>query len=442
MGVSMNQYKFSVILAVLSLTLLNTAFAQSNRIDIVRPDAPDLAAFGDMNIGVTTMAFTDSGRVDVLNTPRGGDTAYYDRTLTVEVWYPAALATNQRPGEAYQAITRNPEIVATLHGKAVRDAQPLQTDAPYPLIIVSHGYPGNRFLMSHVGENLASKGYVVVSIDHKDSTYDDQQAFTSTLYNRPLDQRFILSSIADMAADSNSLLYELVDTNNTGVIGYSMGGYGLVNNLGGGYSDDIVGGLMAPQNGLLALHATGNPDYRQNLDSRIKAGFAVAPWGMNAGFWRPQDLAGVTVPTFYLAGDADTVAGYENGTRAIFEQAVNSDRYLLTFKNAGHNAGAPYPVPEEILNSENTTGAGHYTDPVWDNVRMNNVMDHFVTAWFDLHLKGMQDRAEYLDLVPDGADAVYAMTRDQQPEADHTYWKGFGPGTAVGLKLEHLEPGE
>ena len=27
--------------------------------------------------------------------------------------------------------------------------------------------------MSHLGENLASKGYVVVSIDHPESTYDD-----------------------------------------------------------------------------------------------------------------------------------------------------------------------------------------------------------------------------------------------------------------------------
>ena len=31
--------------------------------------------------------------------------------------------------------------------------------------------------MSHLCENLASKGFVVVAIDHKDSTYDDQKAF-------------------------------------------------------------------------------------------------------------------------------------------------------------------------------------------------------------------------------------------------------------------------
>ncbi|MDF1764858.1 MAG: dienelactone hydrolase [Gammaproteobacteria bacterium] len=413
------------------------SFAQTNRIDIIRPDAPSLAAFGDYDIGVRTLTLTDSGRIDVLNTQRGGETPTYDRNLTVEVWYPAELNGQSRGGE-YQAITRNPAIIATLQGQAVRDAAPATADAAFPLVVISHGYPGNRYLMSHLGENLASKGYVTVSIDHTDSTYDDAQAFPSTLYNRPLDQRFVIESMAQMAADESSFLAGMLDADNTGVVGYSMGGYGLVNNLGGGYSDEIVGSFMAPPNELLGQHATGNPDYRANLDPRIKAGFAVAPWGMERGFWREQDLAGIEVPTFYLAGDNDTVAGYENGVRAIYEAAVNSDRYLLTYKNAGHNAGAPYPVPHEIIDSETGEGASHYTDPVWDNVRMNNIMDHFVTAYFDYHLKGDETMLDYLNVVPDGADAVYSMSNGN-PAADHTYWPGFEDGSAVGLKLEKLD---
>lgn len=428
------------IIALL-VTMTSTVMAQENRIDIIRPDAPELASFGEYDIGVRTLEFVDSDRIDILNTERGGESAVYDRSLTVEVWYPAQLAANQSSGGEYKAITRNPAITATLHGAAVRDAEPNSADARYPLVIISHGYPGNRFLISHLGENLASKGYVVASIDHTDSTYDDQQAFQSTLYNRPLDQRFVLDTLDKLSNDSASFLNGLLDAQTTGVVGYSMGGYGLVNNLGGGYSDDIVGSLMAPPNDLLHEHATGNPDYRSHLDPRIKVGFAVAPWGMASGFWRSEDLAGINVPTFYLAGDNDTVAGYENGVRAIYEGAINSDRYLLTFKNAGHNAGAPYPVPVEILNSDDTTGASHYTDPVWDNTRMNNIMDHFATVYFDHYLKQIEGRESYLDLVPDGADAVYSVTRGQQND-DHTYWKGFGPDTAIGLKLERLRPGE
>ena len=431
--------RFSTVVFLIFSSFIS--FAQDNRIDTVRPDAPELASFGDYDIGVRTLEFVDPDRIDILNTDRGGENAIYDRSLTVEIWYPAELATGQEPGGEYQAITRNPAITATLVGSAVRDAEPSIADVRYPLVIISHGYPGNRFLISHLGENLASKGYVVASIDHTDSTYDDQQAFQSTLYNRPLDQRFVLDTLDNLSNDSGSFLDGLLDAQTTGIVGYSMGGYGLVNNLGGGYSDEIVGSLLAPPNELLYQHATGNPDYRSNLDPRIKVGFAIAPWGMASGFWRSEDLAGIDVPTFYLAGDNDTVAGYETGVRAIFDGAVNSDRYLLTYKNAGHNAGAPYPVPVELLNAEDTTASSHYTDPVWDNTRMNNIMDHFATVYFDHYLKQIEGRESYLDVIPDGADAVYSVTRGQQND-DHTYWKGFGPNTAIGLKLERLQPGE
>lgn len=434
----------AVVLATKALTIVGVltmnfvaSNAQVNRIDIIRPDAPSLAAYGDYDIGVRTIVVTDSGRVDVLNTQRGSEVAIYDRSLTVEVWYPAQLASGQSRGGEYLAITRNPEITARLSGQAVRDAVPDTSAGAFPLVVISHGYPGNRYLMSHLGENLASKGYVAVSIDHKDSTYDDAQAFSSTLYNRPLDQRFVIESMALLAENSDSFLAGMLDANKTGVVGYSMGGYGLVNNLGGGYSDEIVPSFMSPPNELLSLHATGNPDYRNNLDSRIKAGFAIAPWGMESGFWREQDLTGIRVPTFYLAGDNDTVAGYQNGVRAIYEAAINSDRYLLTYKNAGHNAGAPYPVPREILDSETGEGASHYTDPVWDSVRMNNVMNHFVTAYFNYHLKGDATMLEYLDVYPDGAAAIYSV-KNGVPSDEHSYWPGFEEGSAVGLKLEKL----
>ncbi len=414
------------------------ALAQTNRINIVRHDAPELAYFGDYAIGVRTLRFTDKQRVDILSTVSGGETAFYDRVLTVEVWYPALLADDQQPGGQYTTTTRNPAITAILSGAAVRDAAPMTTEGRFPLVILSHGYPGNRYLMSHLGENLASKGYIVASIEHPDSTYENQNAFSSTLYNRPLDQLFVLEQMAQVSAKPNGFLSGMVDAENTGIVGYSMGGYGLVNNLGGGYSDAVVAHEIAPPNKLLQRHASSNPAYRRNLDARIKAGFAVAPWGMTAGVWQASDLHGIRVPTFYLAGSVDSVAGYENGTRAIFNNAINSDRYLLTFRNAGHNAGAPIPLPLEIIDSDDKTGAGHYTDPVWDTVRMNNVMDHFATAWFDYHLKGMREKQAYLELVPNAWDGVYSM-KDGQATEKHTYWKGFGRGTAQGLQLEHLQ---
>ncbi|MEZ5791978.1 MAG: hypothetical protein R3D34_14760 [Nitratireductor sp.] len=78
-------------------------------------------------------------------------------------------------------------------GRALVQAPLRGPSGGYPLVVISHGYPGNRFLMSHLAENLATKGFVVAAIDHRDSTYDDPaylsgNGFGSTLVNRSLDQ--------------------------------------------------------------------------------------------------------------------------------------------------------------------------------------------------------------------------------------------------------------
>lgn len=428
---------------VLVLFIEGTSFAQQNRIDTVTPLAPELASYGPYAIGVRTLQATDRNRPDILNTQEGGPTARYDRRFTLEAWYPAALAPGQPHGGDYQVITRDPKITVTLHGQAVRDAAPLRSEGAFPLVIISHGWPGNRFLLSHTGENLASKGFVVVSIDHPESTYDDQKSFASTLYHRPFDQLFVLNEIARLGATgSGSFLAGLVDATQAGIVGYSMGGYGVVNVIGGGYSAASETAAAAPPNRLLHERGATNPDYLKSRDPRIKAAIAIAPWGMNYGLWDEVGLAGIRTPVLFVAGSVDDTSGYETGTRAIYKAAVNADRYLLTFINANHNAGAPIPAPVELLgNSEGEWPPyRHYADPVWDMVRMNNILDHFATAFFDIYLKGEHDKQAYLDLVPNGKDGVYAVDKDGTPSAGYTYWKGFRQGTAVGLVLEHALP--
>ncbi len=410
-------------LAVALIALAGTVLAQSNRIDIVTPSAPELAPYGKYAIGVRTIQATDKNRPDILATKEGGPTARYDRTLTLEVWYPAALAAGQKAGGDYHAITRDPAITATLHGQAVRDAAPLTSEAPFPLVIISHGYPGNRYLMSHLAENLASKGFVTVSIDHKDSTYDDQKPFASTLYNRAFDDLFVLNEMDRLGKPgSGSFLGGRLDASRTGLVGYSMGGYGAVNVVGGGYSKASETMNGAPPNKLLADRGAANPEYRKTMDPRIKAVVAIAPWGMAGGFWDAEGLKGVATPVLFVAGSADDVAGYEKGTKAIYLGAVNADRYLLTFLNANHNAAAPIPAPAETYVAAEPgkpAAFSHYADAVWDTVRMNNILDHFATAYFDLYLKGDTEKKAYFE-----------------------GWKGFKRGTSVGLTLEHAAPGK
>ena len=413
----------TLLVVFIGMSCAANAFAQQNRIDVVTPSAPELAPYGKYAIGARTLQVTDKNRPDILDTKEGGPTARYDRTLTLEVWYPAALAAGQKPGSDYRAITRDPAITATLHGQAVRDAAPQTTDGPFPLVIISHGYPGNRYLMSHLGENLASKGFIAVSIDHKESTYDDQKPFASTLYNRAFDDLFVLNEMDRLGkTGSGSFLAGRLDVSRTGIVGYSMGGYGAINVIGGGYSkaSETISG--APPNKLLAERGAANPDYRKTIDPRIKAAIAIAPWGMQGGFWDADGLKGIATPVLFVAGSADEVAGYEKGTKAMYQGAVNADRYLLTFVNANHNAAAPIPAPAETYvaaEAGKPAAFAHYADAVWDTVRMNNILDHFATAYFDLYLKNDQEKKTYFE-----------------------GWKGFKRGTAVGLTLEHAAPGK
>lgn len=426
---------------------LATAFAfvwspalAENRIDRIRPDAPELAAHGEYAIGARTIEVVHTDQIDILQVEDGKDLPRYDRPLTLEIWYPAISSGEPTP---YEVFLRDGKTAVVIHGRATRDAPPDRTCAPYELVLISHGYPGNRFLLSHLGENLASKGYVVASIDHTDSTYRSRAAFASTLVNRALDQLFVLDEMERLSADDAHFLAGMVNSDQVGLIGYSMGGYGAVITAGAGVTQEAVD-QGAPR-GTLGIHLAGSEAHRDQFDDRIKAVVAFAPWGMELGFWNAEGLAAMRIPTLFVAGSVDDVSGYDEGIRAIFEQAVGIERFLLTFENANHNAAAPMPAPTETFEWDTDSGPspfGHYADPVWDTVRMNNIAQHFVTAYFGKHLKGRTRMGDYLDLVPDSNLAVWAVEEDGSQKPEHTYWKGFQNRTAKGLRLEKLDAGE
>ncbi len=438
-------FKKAIVTGVAALFgFTGAVVAEDNHIDTIRSDAPELAQYGKLNIGVKTLNFTNPKQLDIVKAKTGEALASYDRPLTVEVWYPAKLASGQAPAGQYRAITRDGKTEVTLYGKAVRNAQPDTSGGPYPLLIISHGYPGNRFLLSHLGENLSSKGYVVVSIDHTDSTYSDQGAFGSTLLNRPLDQLFVLGEMAKLnAADPAGTLKGMVNADVTGLIGYSMGGYGVVNTIGGGYTAASVAFPWGTPNGALAVRQAGNPSYVASMDKRIKAAVAFAPWGWNRGFWDAAGLAGIKTPVFYIAGSLDDVSGYSPGVRNIFEGSVNAPRFLLTFENANHNAGAPMPAPKETWLPVSTLKfipAEHYSDAVWDNARMNNIAQHFATAFLAKYLKNDTSMDGYLNLVENAKDGKWSAEENGSFKSDHNYWKGFPNRSAVGLRLEQRKP--
>lgn len=430
--------------ALVPMTLIAAGAATANPINTQLPNAPELAAYGELPVGVRQFELVNPDQIDILAIDPAADIPAtlprYDRPLTVEMWYPAAPdATGSTELKAY---LRDGTTEVTLSGTAMRDAAPAATQTPYPLVILSHGYPGNRFLMAHLAENLASKGYVVAAIDHTDSTYRTQAAFGSTLVNRPLDQLFVLEEMAQMGAEGGAFA-GLIDADNTAIIGYSMGGYGAIITAGGGVTEDSVGYGWGGPHGTLGIHQAGTPGHGALPDSRIKTAVAIGPWGMNTGFWDAEGLAGVQIPMLFIAGSQDETSLYETGVRAIWENVSAVETALLTYVNAGHNAAAPMPAPAESFYFNADKGfdiSEHYSDPVWNTARMNNIAQHFVTAWLDERLKGETGKGAYLDLVPNSNDGVYSLREDGSEAPDHSYWKGFAKGTAKGLMFEVKAP--
>ena len=434
---------------VLPLALVAGAIACSaqaeNRIDTIRPDAPELAAYGDYAVGVREIELVHEDQIDIVNVEEGmtgpEDMPRYDRPLPVQVWYPAPEdAEGSRVLEAYM---RDGETKVELHGQGILDAAPLDTDESFPLVVISHGYPGNRFLMSPIAENLASKGYVVASIDHTDSTYSTLEGIQSSVVNRSDDQLFVLDRIAAMGGEEG-FLNGLVDGDRAAIIGYSMGGYGAVISAGGGLTDaavDASEGFMASPAGTLERYRAGSEAYESRFDPRLKTVVAFAPAGPKFGLFDDETMEGVRVPMLYIAGSRDDTVGYEDGVRKTWEQSVNVDRALLTFENANHNVGAPMAPPEEAWGFDEDLGfdpAMHYLDFVWDNTRMNNISQHFITAWLDLQLKGDESKAAYFDLVPSSNDGVRVTNEDGTLSENSTYWAGFPPRSAQGLRFEML----
>lgn len=408
-------------------------------------DAPEFAARGAYSVGVRTIEINNPNQVDILNFDKNtGKAPVYERPLKIEIWYPATIPAGvqertvyemgfPRGGRGFEGV---PKTVAVL-GKALRDAEPVK-GMQYPLVIVSHGYPGSRYFLSYLSENLASKGYVVAAIDHTDSVFGDEKAFQSTVLNRANDQLFTISALEELAGRSGHFLNGILDCAHVAIVGYSMGGYGALASAGAGYSPSSMGNGFVP-GGYFADWEAGSPKYQARLRKEVQAVVAISPWGAQPPYnsWDAVGLAGIRIPMLVIAGDQDDIADYANGIKPAFDKAVHSDRCMLVYENARHNVGGN-AAPAEALPSFVTRE--FFEEPVWRKDRIMAINQHFITAFLDLTLKGDESKRAYLHVVPEiSTEGKWPLPPGASVGAklsDGTnYWKGFQRRWALGLEM-------
>jgi len=179
----------------------------------------------------------------------------------------------------------------------------------------------------------------------------------------------------------------------------------------------------------------------------VKAIVALAPaGGKPRSAWGAEGLRGITAPLLLIQGSSDLTVDYKTGALAQFEGATNADRYLLTFKQAGHAIGLNPPPPEM---QKTTWDIDWFADSVWRTDRVNAINLHFITAFLAMNLKGDAEARSWLDVpVATSDDGVW----DAPPGtpwgayspggAGVTLWKGFQRRRANALELRHAVAGK
>jgi predicted dienelactone hydrolase len=405
-------------------------------------DAPQLAALGSFGVGVESLTLTQSRQPDVLAYEAAAKALpLHDRVLPIDVWYPTASTANA-PRVAYDgALTGEDgkDVPFTAPGIAVRDARPRA--GTFPLVILAHGYGGTPVAMSWLAENLASKGYVVVGPHFRDPPYGDRSGLLVPLARRPLDIAFVAAE-AQARARARDGAFAAADPTRTVLIGYSMGGYGVLTAAGGAL-DPKLGPLT---HGALGPYVAGGAQAAALHVKDVAAVVAISPAGFLTGSeaWGGAGLSGVTAPTLFIVGGEDHVVGYDPGVKTLWEQTLRAPRYLLTFENAGHSIGMN-PAPETMRGR--LWDLDWWEDAVWRKERVIGVQLHFITAFLDRYVKGESADAAFLDVPTPLSNAGAWPVKPGEPYAAvspgppaSTVWKGFQHAHSAGLELRFAPP--
>lgn len=344
------------------------------------------------------------------------------RELMVSVWYPA------QPGDGYprapwmpsaagklfltQLIPPPPVLhpgspppqapVVSLDGVQLPDTRarlgaPVDLSArPYPVVLYSPGDQDDRELGTGLVSDLASRGYIVLTIDHTyeaaEVEFPDGRVEVSRQQNtiadiakaatvRVADTRFVLDELAQLKSGSNpdaehhplpAGLAGALDLARTGIFGHSLGG-------------STAAAAMA-------------------ADPRIRAGInldgSITPAGMplnRVSFGLMASLAGPVAkrigdrPFMMMSSDGHDLRG--DSTWASFWPELSGWRLLLSLKNSGHYS---YTDEEEFLSQLVTARIispsvdREVVVPVIGTIDPGNAVATeraYIGAFFDLHLR-------------------------------------------------------
>ncbi|MFH9425536.1 alpha/beta hydrolase family protein [Streptomyces sp. NPDC017529] len=323
------------------------------------------APTGRYAVGRATLPLTDHSR------PDPWVPAAKARELMVDLFYPARSGTGT---PARYATTE--EIRLLLKDRGLEDVVPAEAvsgtathsrtgarpaTGTYPLLVLSPGFTASRYTLTSLAEELASRGYVVATVDHAYESVGtafpggrmltcaacpqvhDRETGRYAATGRAKDVSFVLDQLTGRRPAWRYA--HLIDKNRIGVGGHSLGGASAVS-------------AMA-------------------LDSRIRAGV-----NMDGSFHDPVPAGGLGSRPFLMLGTDNEVhrPGGKDTTWDETWRRLDGWKRWLTVAGSDHYTFTDTPALADQLGMPDPA-------PALSGKRSVDLTRAYVGAFFDLHLR-------------------------------------------------------
>jgi predicted dienelactone hydrolase len=368
---------------------------------------------GSMGVGTATLFFRDSSRVDLFS-----DKVNSFREISVRVWYPAS---SDAPGRAvpymqadearYMSEHLNlPPFILSHYKRVKTQSHPLAIpmEGSFPLVLYSPS--GDMVQNTGLFQDLASKGYVVISVGHPywnafsyDSKgqvvpFDNQNTYYQAMWDEERSEEANASK-EEVTTAPDLLTKQEAHSKLNKHMPLEVADIRL-------WSEDLS----------YLLDQLGKPDQNHSWISRHIDLQSIGVIGFSKGGTTaaqfivsdPRCRAGVNLSGFMFGDAVDSACmrpfmileNFEEWCpdckpicEVFFENAL-CDAYMVRIKGARHGNFSDWSLVGGFLRIIGMTGSirGH---------RCLEIQNHYVGSFFDLYLKGMDTP------LLKGADGIY-----------------------------------
>lgn len=260
----------------------------------------------------------------------------------------------------------------------VRMYYPTRGAGRHPLIVFSHGLGGSRDNYSYLGKHWASRGYIVVHVEHEGSDADIRKGANNprqsmrdaansweNVVNRSKDISFVLDRMEELA-QSDPLFYGRLVADTIGLAGHSFGAHTTLTSIGFGEFFE-------------------RPDL---IDDRIDAAIVMSSTVGEITEKLKDAYRGIDTPVFHMTtrDDRSPISGTApEDRRLLYEWIDRADQYFLMLSRGPHMV---FAGPDQEY------GTGSQYSDMYDLITIST------TAFWDAYLRN--DRAAKVWLRGDG----------------------------------------